>query len=164
MAGMKNAEGIKSEAKLPATARLIRSAYSPRLRVKTTNDLPSLTKQSFVESCDINTIMAKYQRTGMVDHVAIHGPRYGDFNGIEFHQAQNIVAQGQTMFNELPSSIREKFEHDPSKFLDYVNGIDENTSHQELYEMGLTQVKPPKNTPEKGEDLAVSEAPPIDPT
>ena len=62
------------------------------------------------------------------------------------------VAKGKTMFEELPSSIRTKFENDPAKFLDFVQDKENLTEMQEL---GLahkrTNDKEPSLPAKKGE-------------
>ena len=68
----------------------------------------SLTKQSFTKECDINTILAKYQKTGAIDHVNKHEAQYGFATSDTFTESMQIVAKGNTMFEELPSSIRTK--------------------------------------------------------
>ena len=79
------------------------------------------TKQSFKEECDINNIMARYVKTGVLEFAARHQPQYGDFTGYDFQTAQDTVAKGKTMFAELPAQIRERFENSPAKFLDFVS-------------------------------------------
>ncbi|AXL15302.1 internal scaffolding protein [Microviridae sp.] len=94
----------------------------------------SMTKQSFRDECDINKIMAKFQRTGAIDHFAKHAPQYGDATAIELQDALNVVANANTMFEELPATIRKKFENDPQQFLDFVQ--DEGNA-AEMIELGL---------------------------
>lgn len=97
---------------------------------------PSMTKQSHKKECDINQIMAKYQKSGVVTHVKTHGLHYGEYDAIDFTDAMNTIAEGQSMFAELPSQARKKFDNDPAKFMEYVNNP-ENQEH--LYELGLAR-------------------------
>ena len=49
---------------------------------------PLMTKQSFKEECDINTIMAQYENTGLVTHVKEHQGNYLDVAfGFDFHES-----------------------------------------------------------------------------
>jgi len=114
----------------------IRSAYGPKKSVKFKCKGKSLTKQSFTEECDINKILAKYQKTGAIDHVNKHEPSYGYATSDDFTSAMEIVARGSTMFEELPSSIRTKFENDPAKFLEFVQ---DEKNIPEMQTMGLTK-------------------------
>lgn len=80
----------------------------------------SLTDQSQAQDCDINNILARHQITGVYDHVAKYHPWYGEATGEDFYQAMNLIAQAESMFEELPSEARASFENDPAKFLDFV--------------------------------------------
>ena len=47
----------------------IRSAYQKLPRVQLVPDEKSLTKQMHKKECDINNILAKYQKTGAITHL-----------------------------------------------------------------------------------------------
>ena len=79
----------------------------------------SKTRQSFAKDCDINNIMAKYQKTGAISHFTEHQARYDFADSISFHDALNLVKEGDSMFAALPSVLRERFE-EPGAFLDFV--------------------------------------------
>ncbi len=79
------------------------------------------TKQSFKNSTDINKILHKAQKTGVISHLAKHQAFYGDFESFDFHDAQNTLARAGTMFNELPSEVRSEFNQSPQEFFDFVN-------------------------------------------
>jgi len=113
----------------------IRHAYGPRNQVVSTFTKPTMTKQSFKAECDINNIMARYQKTGVVDHFNRHSAHYGDYDAITFTEAQYMVAEAQTMFNELPARAREHFNHSPAEFLEFVN--DPETKTSDLTALGL---------------------------
>lgn len=107
----------------------MRSSFIPHERVIKSFKLPSLTQQSFKDETDINNIMAKYQKTGLIDHVNEHGPTYGDQPSAEsFHHAMSLVADTKSMFEELPSSVRDDFENDPAKFLEFVADEDKRNA------------------------------------
>ena len=102
-------------------------------------DEENLVQQQFKDQCDINNIMAKFQKTGVVDHVKQYGSKYGEVNGQTFLEAMYLVTNAQTMFNDLPSKARTFFENDPAKFLDYVEGMPDDGQEREnkLIELGL---------------------------
>jgi len=107
-----------------------------------------MTKQSFRDECNINKIMAKFQRTGLINHYAKHAPQYMDIPAIDYHEALNIVADAESMFEELPSTIRAQFENDPHKFLEFVqdpNNLDK------MREMGLAK---PSQAPESPPEVS----------
>ena len=94
----------------------------------------SRTRQEFKTECDINVIMGRYMKTGIIDFVIRNEPRYGDVTGMEFQSAMEQVAAAKSMFNELPSELRKKFENNPAKFLDFVN---DDNNRKEAAELGL---------------------------
>lgn len=101
----------------------------------------SMTVQSFKDSCDINNIMKKYQRTGVIDHINVYEPQYGEVDGTTFTEAMQTVANATTMFMDLPGRVREAFDHDPAKFLDYVDQAEPGIQHRQmLYDLGLTDL------------------------
>lgn len=95
---------------------------------------PSMTKQSFKDECDINKILARYQQTGVLDFANKYEPQYADVTSIDFTTAMNQVALAQSMFDDLPSSLRARFRNDPSLFIEF---IDNPANHQEMRELGL---------------------------
>lgn len=97
------------------------------------------TKQAFKDECDINNIMARYQKTGIINFQQRFEPRYGDVSAIEFQSAMQTVARGKTMFNELPSRVRERFHNDPAQFMEFINNP---ANADEARELGLLKPKP----------------------
>jgi len=102
---------------------------------------PGLTKQSMAKETDINLIMAKYQRTGLVNFVNENQGEYMEAPDMDFHQAIDYIAKSKELFDEMPSSLRKRFNNDPGEFLDFVH--DENNA-DEMVELGLA-----KRTPEE---------------
>lgn len=93
-----------------------------------------ITEQHHREQCDVNQIMARFKRSGAIDHVSKHGPTYQDNTSLDYHTGMNIVAQANTMFAELPASVRKRFHNDPAQFLDFVQNPKNKT---EMAELGL---------------------------
>lgn len=118
-----------------------RTAYSAPLRVTLECPGTGRTKQSFKDECDINKIMARYIATGVLDFVTKHQPQYGDVTGLDFMNAQLIVAEARTMFEELPAEVRNRFDNDPAQFLDFV-GDDKN--REEARKLGLLKPEAPR--------------------
>lgn len=111
-----------------------KTAYGPKLRVQVDNVSPSRTKQAFKDECDINTIISRFLRTGVMNFTAKNEPRYGDCTGIEFDAAMRTVANAQSLFNELPAALRHRFENEPAKFLDFVQ---DEKNREEATALGL---------------------------
>jgi len=117
-----------------------------------------MTKQSFRDECNINKIMAKFQRTGLLNHYAKHAPQYMDIPAIDYADALNIIAEAESMFEELPSTVRAKFENDPEKFLEFVQDPE---NLEEMREMGLANPTIPlsDSEPDKPPKKPASAAP-----
>lgn len=96
---------------------------------------PSRTKQSELEACDINNIMARYASTGVLTHLASGQPLYGDFSEVEDYQTSlNKVMSAEERFNSLPSDIRKKFDYDPQKMVEFI--LNEN-NREECVKLGF---------------------------
>jgi len=119
----------------------IRSIYSERERFVSVNDDPSLAKQASRKECDINFIMEKYQKTGAISHFQKHSGSYDFASGIDFQEAMQLVAEGRSVFEDLPSSIRTRFKNDPGEFLDFCQDPD---NLEEMRELGLTRADLPE--------------------
>lgn len=77
-----------------------------------------MTKQSFAKECDINTILAKYLKTGQIEHVNRAAGTFSDLPPTsDYQEALNMVIQAETAFQALPSQLREHFDNDPALFL-----------------------------------------------
>jgi len=118
-----------------------RTAYGQKLKVAiATGD--GLTEQNHKDETDINNIVRKYNKTGLIDHLNQFEKQYGDMTGYDYQDAMNTVAAANTMFEGLPSAIRNKFDNDPAKF---INFVDDESNADKLVEMGLA--KPKVSTP-----------------
>jgi len=118
-----------------------RTAYGQKLKVAiATGD--GLTEQNHKDETDINQIVRKYNKTGLIDHLNQFEKQYGDMTGYDYQDAMNTVAAANTMFEGLPSAIRNKFDNDPAKF---INFVDDEANADKLVEMGLA--KPKVSTP-----------------
>lgn len=104
--------------------------------------------QSFKEECDINNIMAKFQRTGALEWVQKYEGQYGDVTGVTFESAMQTVMKAQEMFDDLPSSVRDRFANNPAAFLEFLG---DEGNRAEAERLGLVVPRPVKK-----EDVAPS--------
>lgn len=107
----------------------------------------SLTKQSHIKECDINEIMKRFERTGLVEHANTHQGDYGDFTFVpeNYQEALQLVQNAQQMFLTVPAKVRQAFDNDPGRFLAFVQ---DPTNEDKMREMGLLPpVEPPKTEP-----------------
>ncbi len=93
-----------------------------------------LTKQSMRDECNINLIVARYVRTGCVDHLATYGSSYGFATSVSFHEAMNVITKADQMFLDLPAEVRRRFNGEPGEFLDFVQNPE---NQEEMIKMGL---------------------------
>lgn len=99
----------------------------------------TVTQQSMADECDINNIMAQYERTGLCNHLNQYEGQYGDFTDVvDYQTAFNVVIKANEMFESLPSSVRKRFNNDPASFLSFV---DDPANSEALIEMGLARVR-----------------------
>lgn len=107
-----------------------------RERVRVTVDCgPGRTKQAAKDECNINTIMAKYQRTGQLPDMIRKDARYGDFSAaVDYREALNRVLLAQEQFQGLPAKVRSRFQNDPAQFLAFV---EDEANADELVKMDL---------------------------
>lgn len=97
----------------------------------------SLTHQSFRDECDINHIMKRYEKTGILDHVNKHQGAYGDFTQVASYQdALQVVSEAERMFLTLPARIRAEFDNDPGTFLQFATNPDNG---ERMVELGLAE-------------------------
>ena len=95
-----------------------------------------LTEQHHKETVDIHTIMRKYQKTGVIEHVNQYQGTYGDFSSApDLHTAYNAIAEAEEMFQTVPSHIREKFNNQVTDYLEFMQNP-ENAA--DIRELGLS--------------------------
>lgn len=110
--------------------------YSPKKRHSITfpADSPH-TKQEFKDECDINILMSHYISTGQIPNLNERAPQYLDNTAFQdFQQSMNYVASANSLFFEMPSAIRNKFDNSPALFLDFCS---QEKNRPEMAEMGL---------------------------
>lgn len=111
------------------------------------------TKQSMRDECDINRIMAKYNKNGRLPALIKENPIYGDFSAsVDLQEAYAIVEKAEMQFRELPAKARVRFKNKPYEFLKFC---EDPANIEEMYDMGLA-IRPIK----EGELLETKPNPP----
>jgi phage internal scaffolding protein len=120
---------------VPEVKHRFQTAYAAHPRVQKDPGGPSLAKQSFAAETNINNILRKYHKTGLLDHVNKHQGDYSDLTlGTDYHENMTALIAAQDAFDSLPSGIRTQFHNDPAEFLEFAqNG--ENIA--EMISLGL---------------------------
>lgn len=104
---------------------------------------PSRTVQEFAEDCDINTIMARFERTGVMPMDGSREPVYYDFTTMPTNlmESLDIMRLGEEAFMGLPATVRREFDNDPRMFLDFASDP-ENLSQMQSWGLAPPPAKP----------------------
>lgn len=90
------------------------------------------TQQHFQNEVNINTIVRKYQSTGMLPQINGMPPQYGDFTGLDFRAAQTKIAEATQSFAQLPANLRKRFQNDPAQLVDFIGNEDNRAEAEKL--------------------------------
>lgn len=114
----------------------------------------SLTRQSDLEGSDINAIMKRFEKTGVLP-LDTREALFTDVSGIgSYRDALEVIQRAQEGFLALSPAIRERFGNDPVAFLDFTS---DPKNMAELTAMGVLAA--PEGAPVVAE--AASAAPPV---
>ncbi len=122
-------------------------------------------KQSFKDECDVNSILARYAKTGLLTPVVSRPGIFVDVSEVgDYRTAIENVRSAEALFMEIPSGIRAEFDNDPAKFLDFCT---DPASEDRMRELGLL---PPLDeeveeevVPEVAAAVAAAEPPVVEP-
>jgi len=79
----------------------------------------SLTQQQFKEESDINTIVDRFMKSGVLPD-PVNMPQYMDSEGIfDFQTAMNYVRQADENFMRMDAKVRARFNNSPQEFLTF---------------------------------------------
>lgn len=113
----------------------IRRVEQGRLRVQLRCDDPSLAVQSEKDSTDVNRIVARFEKTGLLPQVDVIGD-YLDVSEVgDYREALARVEAADKVFQQLPAAARARFDNDPALFIDQVGLL----PLEELQELGLAE-------------------------
>lgn len=92
------------------------------------------TEQHHKKECDVNAIISKYDKTGLIMHVQTMEAKYGDVSGADFRAAQDLFLRAQSMFDAMPAEIKKRFNQNAGQFLEFMENPD---NREEAIELGL---------------------------
>lgn len=143
--------------------------YEEKLEVKTTVKLTpensareTRTNQAFKKPCDINHILARFRKTGVIEHVSKYEPQYGELSVVDFEDAFNTVKEAQEMFDKLPADIRANFHNKPENFLSFMEA-EENRTAERLLSTSKSRNAPTEEPSPPSGDTKTTEAPVTEP-
>lgn len=92
-------------------------------------------KQQFREESDVNVIMARWRKTGILPSGNAKEPMYGDFsNAGDYLEMTGKVTAAKDSFQALPAKIRSRFHHNPGELIDFMA---DPANEEEAIEMGV---------------------------
>lgn len=116
------------------------------------------TMQSFKDDTDINKLLSRAQVAGGLSHIEKYAGMYGDFENFDFLEAQNRLARGREIFDELPSEIRREFGNKPGEFFKYVANAESIDALKKVFPQlarpGTQRLSAAPNTPPQTRSVA----------
>ncbi len=110
------------------------------------------TEQAHKNECNVNLIIKKYDKTGLIEHVSKFEGTFGDQTGLEFKQAQDMITGAIRLFQMLPADIKKRFKQSPEHLLRFME--DEN-NRDEAIKLGLIKATWTPDTDGLGEYVPV---------
>lgn len=95
-----------------------------------------MTEQHFKDTCDVNKIIRKYDKTGLINHVNEVEAKYGDMTGLDYKAAMDLVVKIGQEFEQFPSHIRNRFRNSPEKYLEFMENPE---NREEAIKLGLVR-------------------------
>lgn len=115
------------------TAEMRKLCQRPGKR-DTDGNIIYFTEQHHKNECDVNRIIKKYDRNGLITHISKIEAQFGDVSGLDFKASLDLIHNAQKMFDELPSKIRNRFKNDPYEILTFM---EDPNNREEAIELGL---------------------------
>lgn len=89
-------------------------------------DCEKLVAVEFLKESDINFLLARYQKTGMLYDAdtmlkAKAKPQFGDFTGIpDYQESLDKMNHALELFSDLPLHVRQRFHDSPTELLEFL--------------------------------------------
>ncbi len=123
-----------SEDGLPISKEEMRKYCNRPGRIDKNGKILYTTEQAHKDECDVNNIIRKYDKTGVLQHVTNFEAQYGDMTGTDFKTAQDLIIGANNQFNKLPAEIRKRFKNDPQNLLTFM---EKSENREEAITLGL---------------------------
>jgi hypothetical protein len=143
---------------------MIKKIYDKRERSGIKNMGDSLTIQTPSNETDINRIVSRAMRTGILGNGGgSRQPMFGDFSsGDDFEALQMKIVQWNSGFMTLPASVRQALGNNPARLIDVMADPDNDayaSVAKSLRDLGLIPDKKPIATEKVAPVVPVEEAP-----
>lgn len=110
------------------------------------------TVQADRDDADINKIISRYLKSGVLPPISLGEPFYGDVTGFSGLADSLIkIQEADRLFMSYPADVRERFDNDKVKFIDFLENPD---NRDEAIKLGLIlkPVAPEAPAPGPGPD------------
>lgn len=138
-----------------SNGEVLRSAFVEHEKVPAPHADDGMTRQEFADECDINVLMARYEKTGVLNHFNARQPQYLDVSEVpDLATSLLYLQEAETAFMRLPAAVRKEFDNDPVKFVDFASDP-ENLSRMREWGLAAPEKAPdalqgPGATPDEG--------------
>lgn len=102
-----------------------------------------MTRQEFKDECDINVLLAQYEKNGTLPPLRPGSPQYLDVSEIpNLQESLQLMREAEDAFMRLPASVRREFDNNAVEFVEFAT---DPANIGKLREWGLAppaEVKP----------------------
>lgn len=141
---------------------VLESAYVSGRELDDWNTYPegeTMTRQEFQQECDINYLIDRYEKVGVISHMNPTPPQFLDVSEVpDLLEAQRILAAAGEAFMTLPAKVRREFDNDATQFVMFAQ---DPANVGQMREWGLAAPEKAPEPPMRVE--VVNPAPPPDP-
>lgn len=119
------------------------------------NSEPSMTRQEFAAECDINVLMAHYEKNAVAPPTNKSSPGYFDASEVpDFREALDIARNAMEAFMRVPAAARKELDNDVHRFVEYAQ---DEANIPQLRKWGLAE---PEKVPDGPMRVEVVNPPP----
>ncbi len=94
------------------------------------------TRQSEAKATNINTIVAQYDKTGLLPQSGREALYADVADAPDYRTALDLIRQADELFMGIPAGVRARFGNDPAVFLDWTS---DSANRDEMMSMGLIE-------------------------
>ena len=134
----------------PNDGKLTMARENGRRRVVTLNNSDSRTVQSDREGAEIKNILARYEATGIIEHMRNVDLQFRDVSAFsDLSDALQQAKEAEKEFMKLPPKLREVFNHDVAEWLDAAQDPEKiEAVRPQLEKLGVLEpIEPPLTPP-----------------
>lgn len=105
-------------------------------------------KQAMKDECDVNVIVNRYKRSGMLPSQQLSLAQFFDAPAMDFREMLEAVDKASEAFRSLPASVRKEFHNDPVRLIEFCQDVD---NRDRAIELGLIDPPVPEAPPQRVE-------------